>query len=299
MSFSPSFEAPIESVVVETALMENVMERTMAVHNLGGLVAWAGRSGSGKSTTARLMVHRINKSARSSTFGFSAVHYEVGPIMAEEDRSMVLAIKSLYGATVGRPPEYLFRKATADALALTLVQGLRSRNIRMIFVDEAGLLSTGAIRGIVLAIDTAENESWPVTAVLIGMDELPVTLQRVPQTQRRVRDWCYFRPMDGGELARLVVAVWPTISQELKPGTDLTDFVDALQERFGNVPGTIAPALHQLRSWARRQALEIDTELVSAMAAVIAEDRASAKGEPGSGDSRPPVVDPLEVYAGA
>lgn len=277
MSFTPRFDAPLLLRVHETPLMENVMERTMAVQAFGGIVAWSGDSGSGKTTTARLMAARICAAAASDAHGFSAVHYEVGPLISNDDRVMSLALKSLYSATIGRPPEHRFRMSTPDAIALSLVHGLRSRNIRMVFIDEAGLLSAAAIRGIVLAIDTAENEEWPLTVVMIGMDELPRALEQVPQTERRVRDWCYFKAIDAAEAERLITTVWPEIQQFLEPGTALRELVQSMMRRFGNFPGKIVPKLCQLRAWAARHALALNEDVVNGFADVIAEDRTSAK----------------------
>jgi type II secretory pathway predicted ATPase ExeA len=277
MPFTPRFDAPLSLRVHETPLMENVMERTMAVHAFGGIVAWSGESGSGKTTTARLMAARICEAAASTEHAFSAVHYEVGPLIANDDRVMSLALKSLYGAAIGRPPEHRFRMSTPDAIALSLVHGLRSRNIRMVFIDEAGLLSAAAVRGIVLAIDTAENEAWPLTVVMIGMDELPRALEQVPQTERRVRDWCYFKAIDAAEAERLVTTVWPEVRAFLATGTSLRDLVQCMMRRFGNVPGKIVPKLCQLRAWAARHSLALNEDVVNGFADVIAEDRSCAK----------------------
>ncbi len=285
MAFNPEFSAPLSLRVHETPVMECIMERTMAVHSFGGLVAWSGKSGSGKTTTARLMVSRIGEASEHSAHGFTAVHYEVGPLVSNDDRVMSLAVKSLYGAAIGRPPEHRFRTATPDAIALSLVQALRSRNIRMIFVDEAGLLSAAAVRGIVLAIDTAENESWPLTVVMIGMDELPRTLEKVPQTERRVRDWCFFKALGADEIERLVLTVWPQIGESIAPDSSLQQLVRCMMHRFGDVPGKIVPKLCQLRVWAVQHRLPLSADIVHAFADIIKEDRSAAEHD--GSDRRP------------
>ena len=62
----------------------------------------------------------------------------------------------------------------------------------MIFIDEAGGLSVDAIQGMILVRDTAFSMHWPLTLVLIGMDDLPVKVNSKCQIKGRVSEWCYF-----------------------------------------------------------------------------------------------------------
>jgi DNA transposition AAA+ family ATPase len=193
--------------IIETMMMRLIIERTLSVHILGALVIWYGISRIGKTTTAQLMVDKLAEAYDpDDPNAFRAVHYEVGKIEEYTGNETKRGIKSLYNAVIGTPlDEAVYIRDPPEVLAARLVHGAKLRNIQMVFVDEAGLLSLEAIRGMVLVRDVAENMGWTLTIVFIGMDDLPIKVTRKPQIVNRIHEWCFFKEYDFDDTWKLLV----------------------------------------------------------------------------------------------
>jgi hypothetical protein len=74
-------------------------------------------------------------------------------------------------------------------------------------VDEAGRLSLDALDGFVLVSDTAGNMKWPLTIVLIGMDDLPVKIKLNARINSRVHQKICFEPYKLHETWDLLTAL--------------------------------------------------------------------------------------------
>lgn len=231
-----------EKIIVENGMMKWAIERLLKVHYLGGFVAWIGRSGIGKTTTAQKFVEvAADKYDPSDPRAFRAVHYEVGRGSEWSKREMKRGIRSLYAAVGYRIDEGLYKKYLAEELAKDLVHYLKKMNIQVIFVDEAGTLALDAIRGMVLVSDTAKLENWQLTIVMIGMDDLPHKLTSLPQIDRRVVDWCYFKPHTLEETHTLLSVLHPFfagLSLEIPEEKEMIEFI---YKKFMGLPGGIVP----------------------------------------------------------
>jgi hypothetical protein len=247
MSFVIQFPEPDDDRTVETPLMVRTVRRTMAVHGGNGIVVWTGPSRNGKSFTASWMVSKIEEACDRSPHGFRAVHYEAGEIPdtwtgTEQKRG----IRSLWHAAVGKMPDTMYRQYPPEALARELVHALQALNIQMILVDEAGMLSLGAMRGMTLVIDTAGLQKWPLTLVFIGMDNLPTKVRTETHIHRRVHEWCYFEPYSLEDTLVLAAALHPhfaTLDLAVPAHHAQLSFI---HEHYGGLPGLIVPFIRRL-----------------------------------------------------
>ena len=240
------FPTASKPTIIETAMMRRAANRTLAVAGGGGMAAWFGRSRLGKSVTASWLTAQINRRfdpADADTF--RAVHYEVGG-MPRTGGTMKAGIRSVYHACAGRLDQATYLQLPAEALAGQLVHGLRRKNIRVVFVDEAGCLSLEAIRGMVLVRDVAELEGYPVCIVFIGMDSLPSLLCELPQVEKRIHEWVYFEPYSLDEIWVLLSELHPHFAGLDARKGQHREQVEFIHETFGGVIGEIVPFLRKL-----------------------------------------------------
>lgn len=290
MSFQVLFPEPEPDITVETGLMRRTLQRTMAVHQGSALVVWTGPSRNGKTRTAQWMVRKMDEAYERSPHGFRAVHYEVGEISSWFGGEMKRGVRSLYHATIGRLPESTYRQVPIEDLAAQLVHGLRRKNIQMVMVDEAGLLSLDAIRGMVLVRNVAERLGWRLTLVFIGMDDLPTKMKKVPHINRRIHEWCYFQPYSFDETLGLLAALHPHFATLNLANPAHHAQVAFLHEQFHGLPGLLVPFLRRLAQRERDLAeygLAIDVDMLRAVHLMTQrdEERAIADCENGYADA--------------
>lgn len=283
MSFIIEFPEPEKDIVVETGLMQRTVRRTMAVHRGGALVVWSGPARNGKTRTADWMVHKIDEAYDSSPHAFRAVHYEVGEIPRWSGHEMKRGIRSLYHATMGKLPEAAYRQCPSEDLAAQLVHGLQAKNIQMVLVDEAGLLSLDAIRGMVLVRDVAEISGWTLTLVFIGMDDLPTTMEKLPQIRARIHEWCHFKPYSSEETHSLLAALHPHFAGlDFERPEDRAE-IEFVHQQTGGLPGLIVPFLRRLSSREREMDYPIDLSLLRAVHLLRLRDQEAAVTDATSG----------------
>lgn len=228
-----------ERPVVETALMRDAETRTMAIHNTSPIVVWTGRSRLGKTTTAEWLEGRINGAYKDSDpDAFHAHHYQVTEL---GDWSTVnkAAMQAFHTAVLGPLDTGLYRRLNADDLAALIAESLKSRRIEVVFVDEAGLYSLPALRGLVAIRDQAVKLGHTLTLVLIGMDDLPFKLEANPQIAGRVQEWVYFQPHSVSEtfdLLQEVSSLWTGASLDTPETRAEIEFV---HKTTGGVAGLI------------------------------------------------------------
>ncbi len=247
---SENFTFPVreQAVVVETGLMAEVHKLTLAAHNDGGLVLWTGLSRMGKTTAARVLVHKILEAYDpSDPDAFRARYYEVGgDVQRASQRVMKRGVKSLYWQVIGPIDDKTYYRLPEEALAEMVVEGLCKRQIQMVFVDEAGSLSLEEIRGMVLVSDIAQHMGWPLTLVLIGMDDLPQKVERLPQIRGRIQSWCYFEPYDLDDTWTLLTRMSPHFARLDGRKVAHRAQVEFVHQEFGGVVGRMVPFLRRL-----------------------------------------------------
>lgn len=247
---SSIFEYPelVKPVVVETGMMKSAIRRMLAVHHLGGLCIWSGRAGMGKTTTAQHMVSLIEDAYDpDDPRAFRAMHYQAGsknPTKSEAKHG----IRSLYYGVGCKLDEGVYRTHLPEELAADLAHFLKKMNIQIIFVDEAGCLSLGAIRGIVLVSDTARLMGLTLTTVLIGMDNLPTKVKHIPQVDRRIHEWCYFKPCTLEETYKLLAALHPYFAGLSLKDVSHEEQINYVHDACKGMPGSLVPFVGRFSS---------------------------------------------------
>lgn len=274
MSLILQFPDRLDEKIVETEQMQRAANRTLAVHPGGALVIWHGPSHVGKTTTARKTTEQINIQYDSGNpNSFRAVHYEAGEIPTGAGNKQKKGIRSLYSAVVGRLDEGTYRYLPPEELARQLVHGCRRKAVQMVLIDEAGMLSLDAIRGMVLVRDTAELMGWTFSLVFIGMDDLPQKMVEIPQVEKRIHEWVYFEPYTFDETWKLLAELHPyfaTLDARKQAHRDQVAFV---HEQFGGIAGEIVPFLRRLTHRLQGYTDDVDMRLLRAVHMITQRDK--------------------------
>jgi type II secretory pathway predicted ATPase ExeA len=271
----PSPEAPR---VVETGLMANVIQRTLALHSEGPIVVWSGPSRAGKTVTAQRMCTKLNEVRESHPNGFGAQYFEVGALPRTGNGAERRILKSVFSACRVPISDGVFRRQPLEQIAEQFIASIRPRRLQLLCVDEAGMLPIEAINGLVILRDVARNQGWPLSLVLIGMDDLPRTLRSREQVYNRVLEWCQFIPFCDEEVSALLLAMSPQLAE--RPNAEIQQMVAFLQERCRGLPGLIVPLLKRAAYWAQVGQRPLGLEAMRTAEAVTrqAEDAAVAMG---------------------
>jgi len=280
-----------DTEIVETRLVCRMASRTLAAVPGGGLIVWSGPSGIGKTSTAQWMARAIEQQYTAGDDRcYRAIHYEVGEIRANTGVQQKQGIRSLYAQVMRSPiPDATFKRNPAEGLAELVVAAMRRRNIRLILVDEAGCLSLDAIRGMVLVRDVAELLKWRASFVFIGMDDLPIKLERLPQIKRRIEAWCYFEEYGLEEIRQLLVALHPHFRGLAVNSPALKEEVAFIHSHFGGLPGAIVPFLRQVDARLEDIGSEINLAVLIATHELMKRDRDRAIADAQASFARRPV----------
>lgn len=264
--------------VVETAKMRKAAKRTLAVHGGGTMVVWSGHQGIGKTTTALWTTDQLaERFEEDDPAAFRTRYYETGRIPETATKPGKKAVRTLFKKTLGPLDDGVYRRAEMEDLAETVLAGFIQHNIQMVFIDEAGLLSVEAIRGLVYVRNLAETKGWDLTLVFIGMDDLPGKMRSVPQVDRRVEEWITFERYDLQETHNLLGELHPHFA-----GLDLDDpedreQVEYLHDQYGGLPAQLVAFLRKLEGHRERVGRDIDLTLLKAAHLLTVRDRKRAE----------------------
>lgn len=274
MNLVLQFPERLQEKIVETEQMQRAANRTLAVHRGSALSVWSGPSRVGKTTTAHQLTGQINRQYDASNPNtFRAVHYEAGEIPTGSGNTQKRGIRSLYTAVVGRLDEGTYRHLPPEELARQLVHGCQRKAVQMVLIDEAGMLSLDAIRGMVLVRDTAELMGKTLSLVFIGMDDLPQKMCAIPQVEKRIHEWVYFEPYTLDETWALLAELHPyfqTLDARKQAHRDQVAFV---HEQFGGMAGEIVPFLRRLTHRLQGYTDEVDMRLLRAVHMMTQRDK--------------------------
>jgi hypothetical protein len=227
--------------VIETDFMEDVAARTLAMHNASPIIVWTGSSRLGKTTTATWLEGRVNAAfTLNDANAFQARHYQATELAGWHSVDKT-AMGAFHAGVLGTLDDGLYRRMRAHELAAHIVTGLIRTRTELVFVDEAGLYSQQALRGLVSIRDQAVKKNARFTLVLIGMDDLPLKLDANPQLAGRVHEWCLFEPCaieDTIKLVTLMSDLW--VDADLN-STGVKRQFDFIHKITGGVLGRIVP----------------------------------------------------------
>jgi type II secretory pathway predicted ATPase ExeA len=120
------------------------------------------------------------------------------------------------------------------------------RRIEMVFVDEAGLYSLPALRGLIAIRDHMVEEGGRLTLVLIGMDDLPTKIDQNPQVAGRVHEWCFFEPYTPSETEQLVRAISPLWASADSENLEVQRQLTFLHQASNGIPGHVVPFVQKV-----------------------------------------------------
>lgn len=230
-----------------SGMMREAERRTIQVLNDSGLVVWSGPSRQGKTTTAQWMTDRINDAySPKDPDAFRAHYYEVGEIPDWSGNEGKKAVRGMYESILGPLDEGQFRRNPSEQLASRLVEGMSIRGIELVFLDEAGLLSPSAIRGIILVRDTAHNEGRRLSIVLIGMDDLPEKLNAVDQVRGRIQEWIFFDEFTMEETLELMSLMHAPYADVTLLDVTVRKQVEWIHEKCAGRPGLIVALMQKV-----------------------------------------------------
>jgi len=234
------------SQVVETAFMHEVADLTIAAHNSSPIVVWTGRSRLGKTTTAEWLTGRINAAfTDSNADAFQARRYQATEIPGWQGADK-RAIGAFHGGVLGVLDDGLYRRSAAPDLAAHVVAGLLKTRVELVCVDEAGLYSLTALRGLIAIRDHMVAKGGRLTLVLIGMDDLPTKLDQNPQVAGRVHEWCLFQPYKLSETARLVRKISHLWARANPKDPEVRRQLKFLHEATDGTAGRIVPFVQKV-----------------------------------------------------
>jgi hypothetical protein len=264
-----------EKKVVETKMMKQIISRTLAVHPLSALVVWYGEARIGKTTTAEYTVKKILEMYdQDNPLAFRAKYLEVGEIPPWSGNEMKKGVKSLYFAALRTClDEGVYQRDPIEAIAVRLVHELQKRNIQLVFIDEAGSLSLDAIRGMVLVRDIAESMGWTLTLVFVGMDDLPVKMEKLRQIAGRVNEWCYFVEYDLNDTWNLLAELHPHFAKLDRKNEEHQEQVSFLRETYGGFPGQLIPFIRRMEYRLQEYRGQIDLRFLRAVHLLTARDK--------------------------
>ncbi len=154
-----------------------------------GLQVWTGPPGFGKSIAARYLAAKCNRDYDAGRSTFRAFYFSTGgDVNHNSTRSMKRGIATVFESVLDQElsgPE--FRRASELALAEEVIEHLRLMNIQLVIMDEAGTKTEAELRGVAHITNVGIERGWPVTFLLVGMDDLAEKVHRQPAICSRVR----------------------------------------------------------------------------------------------------------------
>lgn len=180
----------------ETEALRLATTRVLHAHQQHGFIVMSGPPGVGKTTCAQHLVRLINDKEVLGV-GVQADTFEVSGRRTRpaSHQSVRGPLRELYGRYLGTPSSTLFQRDSEHTVTRRVVAALRQRGLQMLLLDEAGTYAAEELRGLAMILNISREESWPLTVVLIGMDDIAQTVESLPQIASRVVRWIWFAPL--------------------------------------------------------------------------------------------------------
>ncbi len=268
MNIKPfNFTPPsLPRIIIPTGFMIEMENRFKAVFFEGGFLVWYGLAGAGKTTCAEWLANRINTSFEAENpLAFKAIYYETGKNTGQNTgkRALRTLFKEITGYSFDKGS---YRESDIKEVAEEVLYAIKRKRYGVICIDEAGLLPLDAISAFALLLDIAKSKKHQhnLTIVLIGMDNLPLKMdkQTRPQLYRRVQDWCNFKDYDLEDTFNLVSGLHPYFKELDRSNTDQWNHVRIVHELTEGLPGLIVQFLAKFNSTYKKVPNLIDSALL-------------------------------------
>ena len=217
------YPAPRQSRIVVTPEMESAFHRVAVCHSgPGQMVAVVGPSGAGKTTSLRLLSRQIDEDCAANVQNAWRTLYYVTADLTNAHRTTLErhVLAQMLSDGFGLSVEKDLRRSRPEDLRQKILLAARQRNVQMVFIDEAGLIPSLGLNALANLVNAAEvNFQWPLTIVLVGMNNLPLTIRELPQVERRVVDTIFFQPYGPEEALEALAQIEPFF-ESLDLGTE-------------------------------------------------------------------------------
>lgn len=252
--------------IVVTGMMEQAMFEALECHLLGcGACCWYGDTGIGKTATAHHMKQELEENFNVNAKypdAFRALHFECAPIVPGVN-AMKVGIRMLYQFMTGSfLSPGIYHGACLEELTKMVVNVAKKRGIKMIFVDEAGLMSADAIRGLMLICDIAIRMSWQLTMVLIGDNNLPMKISRVPPLERRIEGWVHFTRYEFEATCQILRGLHPHFGSLDPEAADHCEQLEFMHKICEGLPARIVPFLNYMDYYLKISSCRVDLRLL-------------------------------------
>lgn len=246
MNIKPyTFVAPtLPRTIVPTGFMIEMENRFKAVFFQTGFLVWYGLAGAGKTTCGEWLVERINAAFDpNNQHAYKAMLYEAGKNTGKNSGQRTLL--TLHKFVSGYNLDVSYQRYDVEPLAMEVLHTIKRKRIGLICIDEAGLLTVDAISALALLLDMAKSQSYPLTIILIGMDDLPSKMDQHtrPQLYRRVHQWCNFKDYDLQDTFNLLKGLHPHFNSINPTIPDQWSQVRLIHELTNALPGLIVQFL--------------------------------------------------------
>lgn len=246
--------------VVVTDTIELAASRIMICHQTRGQFAvMAGRSGAGKTTAATYICSSLTEDCdKKEPHSFRAKHYvssDMRAVRADVIERRLLA--EFLGKALDISVPVDSRRQSPAMLSSQILVALQQRNIQMVFIDEAGLIPSLGLNVLANLLNEAGTRyGFPLTIVLVGMNDLPLTVGELPQVERRVLDTICFEPYNAAEALVVLREVDPYfIDLQSRPAEhdEVMEFLMSPEVSDGGMLGQMIQLVERASKYAKVQ----------------------------------------------
>lgn len=246
-SFTPP---PLPATIIPTGFMIEIENRFKSAFYQNGFLVWYGAAGAGKTTCGEWIGKRINTAFDAGNpLAFRALMYEAGKSSGHNAGKR--ALRTLYKKITGyQMYQRTYQFNDIEVVAEEVLHAIKRKRIGVLLIDEAGLMPLDAISAFTLLLDMAKSQNYHLTIVLIGMDDLPLKMDKNlrPQLHRRVCEWCNFKDYELEDTYNLLSGLHPYFKSLDRDKADELNQIRIVHELTGGLPGLIVNFLAKFDS---------------------------------------------------
>lgn len=300
------YPAPRHSRVVVTPEMESAFHRVAVCHSgPGQMVAVVGPSGAGKTTSMRLLSRQIDEDCAANVPNAWRTLYYVTADLTNAHRTTIErhVLAQLLSDGFGLSVEKDLRRSRPEDLRQKILLAARQRNVQMVFIDEAGLIPSPGLNALANLVNAAEVKfQWPLTIVLVGMNNLPITIRELPQVDRRVVDTIFFQPYGPEEALEALAQIEPffeTVDLGTDDGLAVMQFLTSPEVSSGGMLGVMIQLVQRTADLCQRDGRPFSLRELRMVHQLSARDRNRAMEQAKNGWRTQAAATPKQAKAGA